>query len=62
MTVSEYRKKHKRCTTCVYSEDRCVGWFCKAKQKKYFDGLYYTRIKGMFCRLYKPMKETSFEE
>ena len=57
MTVDEYRKTHKRCTTCVYSEEHTCGWFCKAKQKKYSDSLFYTRLKGMFCKMYVPMKE-----
>lgn len=56
MTVDEYRKKHKRCTTCVYSEERTCDWFCKAKRKKYSGSLFYTRFKGMFCRMYEPMK------
>ena len=57
MTVEEYRKKHRRCTTCVYSDERCVDWFCKAKQKKYPGSLFYTRFKGVFCKMYVPMKE-----
>lgn len=56
MTVSEYRKKHKRCATCVHSEEHVACWFCRAKQKKYSGSVFYTRLKGMFCRMYVPMK------
>lgn len=53
MTPNEYRKKHKRCGTCVYCYDIFtfgdvrIGNTCAVKQKN-------TKLnKGRFCRIYK---------
>lgn len=57
MTINEYRAKHKRCRTCEYVKDHVVGWFCSAKQKRYYGPVGMTKMQGCFCRLYKPIKE-----
>lgn len=53
MTVNEYRKKHKRCRTCVHAFSGNVSWYCKAKNARSIRSLEYEGVKGMFCRLYK---------
>ena len=57
MTVDEYRKKHRRCTTCVHSEERYACWYCQAKKRRHFGSVFDTRIKGMFCQMYEPIKK-----
>ena len=58
MTVNEYRKKHKRCRTCVYGEVRLGGeFYCRAKRQMIKGGLHQTKIKGMFCKVYKAREE-----
>ncbi|WP_293969725.1 hypothetical protein [uncultured Ruminococcus sp.] len=56
MTPNEYRKKHRRCTTCDYCHDivmyndekTTVGQVCTVKNKP-------TKLNnGRFCRVYKP--------
>ena len=50
-TVNEYRKKHKRCKTCVHAKQCNAGWYCWAKGSWHAgqpDG-----IQGCFCKLYK---------
>lgn len=55
MTVEEYRKKHKRCKTCMYAyEPFGLNAICKAKNKTLGSLLIYCGLKGMFCKLYKP--------
>ena len=55
MTVEEYRKKHKRCKTCIYAYDT-PGLFaiCKAKNITLADSLKYCGLRGMFCKVYQP--------
>ena len=58
MTVDEYRKKHKRCKTCVYAEIKfSYCWRCKAKCKSFDSDLERTILKGKFCKLYKAREE-----
>lgn len=52
MTPNEYRKKHKRCGTCVYWNEPYLGYehsgvCCVKKADKYNN-------QGRFCRVYKP--------
>ncbi len=55
MTPKEYRKKHKRCRTCVYAYER---WGAKCRVKNIALGGYqtleYCGLRGMFCRAYQP--------
>ena len=53
MTVDEYRKKHKRCKTCVYANQKIGNWVCIAKGTCVEGdvGDYYFR--GCFCKLYE---------
>ena len=59
MTVKEYRAKKRRCRTCEYAHGWWGGWTCKAKNEGHCDNLAWTKLRGMFCRIYKPklMKE-----
>lgn len=58
ITVDEYRKKHKRCKTCVYACQSNSGWSCRAKGTYYYDGLVgWTVLKGCFCKLYSAKGE-----
>lgn len=55
VTVEEYRKKHKRCRTCIYAyEPVGLNARCKAKNKTLGSSLVYCGLKGMFCKIYKP--------
>ena len=54
MTVDEYRKKHKRCKTCIYAEKKGAGWRCEAKGSRHDWSPGDYALKGCFCRLYKP--------
>lgn len=57
MTVEEYRKKHKRCRTCLYAYALSgLNVRCKAKNIVISDygSLEYCGIRGMFCKLYQP--------
>lgn len=55
MTVTEYRKKYKRCRFCKYTRNNVISWTCMAQNKTYSDvNVSYTRLKGMFCPLYQP--------
>ena len=55
MTVEEYRKKHKRCRTCIYAYEP-MGLYarCKAKNIILNCALKYTKVRGMFCKVYQP--------
>ena len=52
MTVDEYRKKHKRCKTCMYAIQNNYGWYCSAKGDSYEEKLGWSGLKGCFCKLY----------
>lgn len=53
--VEEYRKKHKRCRTCVYAVDLVgLNAICKAKNLNLGSSLVYCGSRGMFCKLYQP--------
>ena len=55
MTVEEYRKKHKRCVTCVYVHQPLgLNARCKAKGIVFPYSLAYLGKRGMFCKVYKP--------
>ena len=55
MTVEEYRKKHKRCRTCIYAyEPIGLRARCKAKNTIIGDALIYQKFRGMFCKVYQP--------
>ncbi len=51
--INEYRKKHKRCKTCVFASQSHWGWYCLAKGTRYDGNVDNTRLSGCFCRLYK---------
>lgn len=57
MTPNEYRKKHKRCRTCMYYSINCRTFnydeICTVKNAKTKEN------KGRFCRVYKAKE---FEE
>ena len=55
MTVEQYRKKHKRCRTCIYAYEP-MGLYarCKAKNTVLGACLEYCGFRGMFCKLYQP--------
>lgn len=52
ITIEEYRKKHKRCKTCIFAEKNNIGWTCRAKGQRY--EYWPEGIKGCFCKLYQP--------
>lgn len=66
MNVKEYREKHHRCRTCIYSKKYYVrgenGWRCEAKNTSYYGSLDGTMIAGIFCPLYEPLKEGERKE
>lgn len=54
MTANEYRKKHKRCATCIYWQREYTNHFwecdvgkCEIKNINRYDG------NGRFCKLYR---------
>lgn len=51
--VNTYRKKHRRCKTCVYAQGT-YNWICKAKNQRYNIDLDKSKTTGMFCKLYTP--------
>lgn len=62
MTVNEYRRKYRQCSTCrylIYRSDYKT-WECTAKFKRFKKHPYYTRI-GIFCRVYQPLEEAQEE-
>ena len=62
MTVNEYRAKKRRCRTCEYAYGDWSGWTCRAKNEWHSGGRSRTRLRGMFCRLYKPKQMKEAEE
>lgn len=53
--VNTYRKKHRRCKTCVHAkQDGYCKWVCKAKNECFNGDLNETRIKGIWCEIYSP--------
>lgn len=64
MTVIEYRRKNKRCRTCMYAKQNeysssfgGLTWFCKAKEQLYDGRVATMRLKGCFCELYSPKED-----
>ena len=54
--INRYRKKHRRCRTCLHAKNVSGqwAWICEAKQK--WHNIEYVQeagIKGCFCRLYE---------
>ena len=51
MTPNEYRKKHKRCSTCKYWIEPVLGYehsgVCDVKKSDKYN------TEGRFCRIYK---------
>lgn len=53
--VNKYRKKHRRCKTCIHASNSNAGWYCKAKHKRHiYSDVYETTIAGVFCKVYSP--------
>lgn len=63
MTVEQYRKKHRRCRTCVFANPRWSywDWCCEAKNIVHNGKPYHGKRKGMFCRLYQPKEGGSYD-
>lgn len=47
MTPNEYRRKHKRCRTCIYCKEGITRYFCRVKDKSTNERM------GRFCKVYK---------
>lgn len=61
MTVNEYRRKHRRCRTCLFSYQNNYSsfygshtWYCKAKAQIYEGQVAREKLKGCLCDLYEP--------
>ena len=53
ISVDEYRRKHKRCKTCVFASQSNVSWYCCAKCSSYVGRVSDYKLKGCCCKLYK---------
>lgn len=53
MTVEEYRRKHKRCKTCVYARQEISSWICGAKGTLVEGKIGWYPLRGCFCKLYR---------
>lgn len=64
MTPNEYRKKHKRCITCKYSDYDNGLSICLAKGKVAASDLLINFLKGRLCKVYNPvlLKEGKHEK
>jgi hypothetical protein len=64
MTPNEYRKKHKRCITCKYSDYDNGLSICLAKGKVAASDLRINLLKGRLCKVYNPilLKEGKHEK
>ena len=56
--IDEYRKRHKRCKTCIYAfqqtdDRRPECWWCDAKSIRHIGSVGESGLRGCFCRLYK---------
>lgn len=56
MTVNEYRKKHKRCSTCKHLSTGTYLDRCLAKRIEFSDSTSrgFLRLRGCFCEVYEP--------
>lgn len=54
MTVNEYRKKHKRCSTCKHYRDSYCDGECKAKCISFITPVDWIFPRGCFCKIYEP--------
>lgn len=50
ITPDEYRKRHRRCATCIYRTSKVIGYSCGVKGKE----IPFSSLAGMFCRCYHP--------
>ena len=58
MTLTEYRKRHRRCRTCKYACDSGLYHsLCKAKNKRCSVRVEESGLRGMFCKIYKPKED-----
>ena len=55
MTINEYRRNHRRCSTCTRAEKSMFGYTCKAKNQYIGTVLSCSGKNGKYCKLYEPV-------